>query len=218
MAEKVVLAIMSGIGAALAIIQTLISKAMNAGLTEEDIHRLSTPEGEKLIDKFVALMVREFHPKPAKMTYEEIFNVLVDYNRSIEDLVNENGTDFVSSEICDKYFPSIKTGWKIQKIILVSFGEALETAEVLAKLKEQGLRPVDAQELLTLGYREDEAVQSLNMKVAALGQLTDRILNEGRISCIILDCSYEWLKILRINYFANDWYWDENTVFAAVPN
>jgi hypothetical protein len=91
----------------------------------------------------------------------------------------------------------------------------LDTTEVINKLKEQGLRPVDAQELLTLGHQEEADVYDAGLKVAALGQLTDRIVRDD-LSCIIMDCSYEFLKLLRIQFFANDHAWDADTVFAAL--
>lgn len=57
MSKKNVSAIVSGMGAATSIIEKLVAKARNRGITDETIHSLATPVGEKLIDRFVDVLV-----------------------------------------------------------------------------------------------------------------------------------------------------------------
>lgn len=63
MAKKDTAVMISGMGVGLAILQSLVAKTRKAGLPDEEIHKLSTPEGDGLLDKFVGLMVESVRPE-----------------------------------------------------------------------------------------------------------------------------------------------------------
>lgn len=57
MAKKDVSAVVSGMGVAMNIITELVAEVKKCGGTDEDIHRLATPKGEKLIEQFAKMIV-----------------------------------------------------------------------------------------------------------------------------------------------------------------
>lgn len=57
MSKKNVSALVGGMGVAMTIITNLVQKAREKNFTDEDLHRLATPEGDLMLDCFIELMV-----------------------------------------------------------------------------------------------------------------------------------------------------------------
>lgn len=85
-------AIISGMGVGMSLIQSIVGKAKKKGLSDEDIHRLATPEGEELLDQFVALMAEQ---KRVELMAEE--------KRAVADVIDCNAD------------PLLPEGWTVEE-------------------------------------------------------------------------------------------------------
>ena len=162
---KNVSAIVSGAGL-VAGVWTEINKAVRErGGTDDDIHRLATPDGASLIGKFADLIVAN-----TKAAVND-FSILVDYTHSLAQMIAAGKYDWVNSDITDQHFPppSIPTGLPPStgsgqatkaelKVELVHFNRTISSNDAIAELKQKGLRPATIHELLAFGstYPEEQ--------------------------------------------------------------
>src|SRR3989338_249854 len=134
---KNVSAIVSGAGL-IAGIGTEIGKAVRErGGTDDDIHRLATPDGASLIGKFADLIVA--NTKAAVNG----FSILVDYTQSLAQMIAAGKYDWVNSDITDQHFPppSIPTGLPVMaeiKLELLHFNRPISSKEALNEMDKQG--------------------------------------------------------------------------------
>jgi len=147
MAKKDVSAIVSGMGVGLSILNSVVEKARKRGLGEEVIHRLATPEGDALLDKFVDLMAE------ANGNTGNSFKVTVDYDRRLERMIEDGKYDWNNSDINAKNFPIEGKGTAEVDIELVHFNRVMESDDVLKELDKMGFRPATLPELLAFGAK-----------------------------------------------------------------
>lgn len=72
----------------------------------------------------------------------------VNYNLSVEKLIEKGKYDYAWSEINDDNFPSDKKGIVEQEVEVVHFNRTMTYEEVISELKKQGKKPVDLKTLL----------------------------------------------------------------------
>ena len=86
----------------------------------------------------------------AEVAGSETFEIDVDYDRSIEDLVLDGRYDWAHIDISSELFPVERRGKNRVAIDLICFRDRLDSATVLEQLHSDGRRPADVIELLTL--------------------------------------------------------------------
>jgi hypothetical protein len=86
----------------------------------------------------------------AEIAGVETFEVEVDYDRSIEDLVLDGRYDWSHIDISSELFAAERHGKARVAIELVHFSDRIDSPSLLEKLREDGRRPADVVELLTL--------------------------------------------------------------------
>ena len=163
MAKKDVSAIVSGMGVGLSILNSFVEKARKRGLGDEVIHRLATPEGDEILDKFVDL-VAEADGKTGSS-----FKVTVDYSKTLEQMIADGKYDWKNSDIKAKNFPLNGQGTTAVNIELVHFNRNIESDTALAELDKMGLRPATLPELLAFGAKYPD--KQREFPIVALGSV-----------------------------------------------
>lgn len=144
--------VISGMGVAMSLVQSLVGAVKKAGGTDEDIHRLTTPEANGVWEKIAQAIVH------AGRRFGEVFPVVVDYSRSLKDSIAAGCYDWVNSGITQEHFPAEKDeqGTKEQSFTLYHFGEETESNWVIAQMDRDGKRPATIRELLAFGEANPE--------------------------------------------------------------
>ncbi|WKZ27182.1 MAG: hypothetical protein QY311_00270 [Candidatus Paceibacterota bacterium] len=107
----------------------------------------------------------------------QTLRVVVDYDRPPEQLLADGGYDMVYQEIDSKFwrevqlqgawFPIAGSGKREVEIILVDYGRAIESDEVIGDFASRSVRPADPFEILTLGATYPDLQRHL--RIVALG-------------------------------------------------
>ena len=80
------------------------------------------------------------------------YDVTVNYDLTVEQLIQAGKYDWVNDDITYSHFPSTEEGGKAQVVIfLVNFNHAISSEDAIGKMYVQGLRPATLKELLALG-------------------------------------------------------------------
>jgi len=144
MAKKDVWAIMSGMGVGVSILDKLVIAAKKHGCTEEDVHRLATPEGEPLIEQFATIMAQN-------RVCQESFTVTIDYTQSLADMIRAGNYDWVNEDITQEHFPIQGERRQEVTVTLFHFNRSVSSGDAIAGIKQQGYRPGEIEHLLALG-------------------------------------------------------------------
>ena len=149
--------VISGMGVALSLVQSLVASVKKAGGSDEDIHRLTTQDANGVWDKIAAVVVEA--GKKAK----EAFIFLVDYGRSVADSVKVGHYDYANSDIADEHFPAEEweKGVKEQSFKLYHFGRDMQSDDVVAQMDKDGFRPASVRELLAFGEKNPDLQRQL---------------------------------------------------------
>ncbi len=99
----------------------------------------------------------------------EKINLVVNYDRSVEDGIKAGKHDWSDNNIISSRFPSEEAGTKEVSIELIHFGRYMETDEVLSELDKIGMRPATLKELLALGEKHSDLQREF--PIIALGSV-----------------------------------------------
>lgn len=203
MAKKDVSAVVSGMGLAMSIVTALVEKARKLGCSDEDIHRLATPDGETVLEKMAELMVQ------AKKAVENIFRLLVNYDLKVEAMVKEGKYDWKNNDINAKNFPTERAGQCEIELKLFHFNKAMTSEDVIKEMDKQGYRPAELSELLALGAKHPD--EQRKYPIIALGSVWRYWYGSRGVAYLRLDDSG---RELRLYCFDDGWH--EDCRFAAV--
>lgn len=139
----------------------------------------------------------------------EKINLVVDYDRSVEDGVKAGKYNGLNRDITSSHFPSNESGTKEVSVELVDFEQDMKTAWVIAKLDKAGMRPATLKELLALGEKCPEIRNGY--EIIILGSIWQK--SDGYPNCVSLHRDGRSIE-LRTDWIGG--WWDKGNVFAAV--
>ena len=202
---KSISSIISGAGWLASFADNLIKTARERGVPDEDIHRLAadTKEGKVLISKIVDIFAE------VGQKAKDVFRVLVDYCRSLEDMIAIGKYDHVNSDINAKHFPIAKHGREDVAIEPVHFNRGISSDNALRELDKMGFRPATLPELLAFGEKYPDVQR--RFPIVALGSVW-RSLDGGRCVPYLWGVSHG--RGLDLGWFEGGW--DAGYRFAAV--
>ena len=157
------------------------------GGTDEDWHRLTTPDGEQVIKEMARLVA-------------EVRVFTVNYNRGIEHSCQAGRYDYVDRNVSSANFGCKDYDGKIPRVMtLVRLDRDATTEEVRQYMSERNLRPANINELLAFG----EAEPSLQWKftIIALGSTW----NDGTRSYVAVLTADVRERILAIRTETGTW-------------
>ncbi len=191
MAKKNADAIIHALGMNQTFMQDIVREIKNLGGTSEQIvDRLSTP-GTQLSRDFAKLFMNG-----AGMTPKQGLRVIVDYGKSLAEMIAAGNYDWKNNDINAKHFKVEGEGQQEIWIELIHFGRVMTSDQVITELDKQGLRPAKIEELLALGAQHPD--EQRKYWIAALGSVSP-----GRyVACLYLDGSGRYPSL---DYFDSDW-------------
>ena len=144
--------VISGMGVAMSLVQSLVTAVKKAGGTDEDVHRLTTADSNGVWDKIAGVIVG------AGKKFGEVFTLIVDYSLSLADAIKAGGYDYANSNITDEHFPADKAeqGKKEQSFVLYHFSKGMDSDLLIAQMDADGKRPATVHELLAFGKANPE--------------------------------------------------------------
>lgn len=194
--------IVAGAGLVASIFTMLVKKVREAGGTDEDIHRLATPEGENLLAKIADLIVGNVR---------QTFRVLVDYSKSLAEMIQAGHYDWKNDDITQDHFPIKGSGQQEVEVVLFHFGRNISSDDAIAEMKKAGYRPAKIEELLALGASQPELQKQY--PIVGLGSVWQIPYGDRSVPFLIRRGARRFLYLL---WFGRDW--DESCRFAAVRN
>jgi len=159
--------IVSGMGLATSIIVGLVKAVKKWGGTDEDVHRLATPEGEVLLDEIGRIVAEK-----GLQLKGRLFKVIVDLKRDVlwdeetdtfsgifKDFVREDSTEcFNLIFLSSREWKQVPMGYpfnvkKNVTIVLLPGDDFLpgDVSHVTSVMKKRGWRPANLAEILALG-------------------------------------------------------------------
>ena len=205
MAKRDVSAIVSGAGLLTSIFTELVDAVRERGGTDEDIHRLATPQGKELIGKIADVIVGK------SQSVGEVYPVTINYDLSLKGMVRVGGYDWVNDNIIDKNFPVTGEGQGVVTLELVHCNRPMTSDEALAELAQRGMRPATLPELLAFGAKYPNVQREF--PVAALGSVWQYRLGNR---CVPFLWSISGRRNLNLNWL--DHRWNTRDRFLAVRN
>ncbi len=192
--------IVAGAGLVASIFIMLVKKVHAQGGTDEDIHRLATPDGETTLDEMVALIVG------AK---SGAFKVVVDYTQTLSQMVQAGNYGWVHDDITQDHFPIKGSGQKEVEVVLFHFDKVITSEEAITEMDKAGFRPARIEELLALGAQQPEFRKKF--PIMAPGSVWRN--SDDRCDIPHLHCN-AYQRNLNLYWFGSNWH--RNYRFAAV--
>jgi len=136
----------------------LLIKLEAAGLNKDIAQAIINSKGNELAKKMIEVV-------DVKPTY----NIIVDYNRSLADMIKAGNYDWVNSDINAKHFPIKGKGKHELTATLFHFDRYIESDDAIAEMDKQGYRPATIEELPALGEKYPELQKEF--PIVALGSV-----------------------------------------------
>lgn len=204
MAKKNVSLLVSAAGWIAGLVEKLVIALRERGITDEEIHSLVTEKGDVLIGR-IADAITEFVKQAKKI----IYSIVIDYGKSIEEMVRLGKYDRASDVITSKHFPTKRTGKAEFEIKLFHFDRNISSEDAIKEMDEKGYRPAECCELLAFGAKYPD-VQREFLIVALGSAWQDRF--DRRVVAVLLG-GVSWRDLYMDNF---DGGWDGRYRFAAV--
>lgn len=147
--KKDVSSVVSGAGLLTSVFTKLDQQARSVGATDEDWHRLTTPDGDTVIAQMAQAMVA--NPDVFESGTAESYQLTVDYDRSLAAMVKAGRYVYTNDNITAKNFPIEGSGTVESEGVLVHLDRYASTEEVEQEIAKRGLRPTTIEELLAFG-------------------------------------------------------------------
>ena len=161
MAKKDIPLVVSGMGLAMSIITSLADAVRKLGGKDEDIHRLATPEGAGLIQKFAELVVSSITSP---------FTISVNYSQSLAQMIQVCNFNVIDPNITEQHFPKERSDGKANlHFELVSYKKPMSSAAVLADFSTRKSRLATLLE--GLHFVEKNPQEQRNAPIVILGSV-----------------------------------------------
>ena len=103
------------------------------------------------------------------MSVKEVFHVIVDYRKSLLDMIKAGDYWWYNDSINADHFPIQGSGQVELDIELINYDQSMESDEVIQALNAHGLRPVTLPELLAFGATYPDVQR--DFPIVALGSV-----------------------------------------------
>ena len=186
-----------------AVLQRVIDRAKERGVSEDDVLRLAADQGERLLEKFVDVMSNTAR-KP-----RQCFPIVVNYDLSLEDAIAAGDYQTVNSSITSKTFSSAQHGQAELQINLIRFEQRMTSEDVLRELEKEGLRAVELRELLAFGATHPDVQRKFS--VVGLGSVWHDRKGYRNVPCLYAASEGRYLDL---HWWDDAWY--SHSRFAVV--
>jgi len=140
---------------------------------------------------------------------EKEYEVIVDYNRSLTEMIQAGNYDWTNSDITATHFPIKGKGRHEIKITLFSFIRDITSNTIISEIHNHGFYPARIEELLALG----ESYPDLQKQFAIVAFGSICLRQCGDLCVAFLGLS-EGERDLGLFWFVNEW--SPGCRFAAI--
>lgn len=128
------------------------------------------------------------------------YGLVIDYNRSLIQMIEPGSYDWVNDSITEKNFPIEGIGRHKIEVTLFHFNRIMTSKQVIAEMDKQGYRPAKIEELLALGENQPDLRRQfpiIGLFSVWQGPDGDRYVPEL--------CGSVSERGLNLSWFGNDW-------------
>lgn len=130
-------------------------------------------------------------------TTKFVYDIVVDYNQSLADMIKAGKYDLVDSYINAKRFPLKGKGKHELNATLFHFNRYIKSDDAIAEMDRQGYRPGRIEELLALGEKYPDLQKEFS--IVALGSVWRIRPNDHCVPSLLWDESGRNLGIVSFN-------------------
>lgn len=188
------------LGIITAMLNTILAAAEEFGVSDEELKKVLSVPNSPTIRGWIQTL--------AAKTTKQGLRVLIDYDKSLADMIAAGHYDWKNGDITAKNFKVEGAGEVETWVELIHFGRDMKSEAVEAELDKQGLRPAKIEELLALGAQHPD--EQRKYPVPGLG--SSCLLYDDR--CVPYLSLIGRERNLRLDYFVNEWV--DRCRFAAV--
>jgi hypothetical protein len=119
------------------------------------------------------------------MKTKEVFRVVVDYSKSLAEMIKEGKYNWHDPAVSRSHFPVKGKGKISLNLELLNYGKFMKTDNIFRDMDSCGLRPATIFELLALGATYPE--KQLEFPIIALGSVWPNACGDGCVGCLRRD-------------------------------
>jgi len=191
-------------GALLGFITSFVSAFQKRGGTDELLHELLVgKQSEDFINQVADLAMKMVK------TVRDGFWVVVDYSKSLTEMISAGNYDWVNSDISEKNFPVNGKGQIESNIELIHYGKSMSSEDVIQDMETKGLRPATLSELLAFGKSYPD--KQREFPIVALGSVWRNLFGTRFVAFL---SSFDSKRLLHLCIWGGGWV--ESCRFAAV--
>lgn len=112
----------------------------------------------------------------------DVYSLVVDYSKSLSEMIAAGKYDWVNDDITAKHFPVMGNGQAEIVPQLVHFNRSISSDTAIAELNSRGLRPATLPELLAFGAKYPELQRQF--PIVALGSVWVRLSGSRCVACL----------------------------------
>jgi hypothetical protein len=175
------------------------------GITRKQLYEIICMNGSAFLEAVNKIVLNQTAVAKAR----NVFHILVNYDRSVEDGVWAGRYDWSNSDITSGHFLSDRRGTTEADIHLIHFNKVMSAEQVLIKLDRMGFRPAGIQHALAFGEKYPDIQREF--PIVFLGSVWQS--PRGHRDCPCLDGS-DARRELSLDWVGAGW--DEDCRLAAV--
>lgn len=153
--KQTVSQLVGGMGVATSLITSLVKEVQKRGGTDEDIHRLVTPDGEQTLGTIADLIVEVGKAKPTSRVVAT-FTTVCEGSWETSELVQQGKYDWANEWITDERFPIQQHAPLDRTIELFELDYDPSDDKVLEELRRRGLERPTYEDALYFGIKHPE--------------------------------------------------------------
>jgi hypothetical protein len=139
--------------------------------------------------------------RPARQFYNIVYNIVVDYGRSLKQMIKAGNYDWVNKNITAEHFPVKGKGKHELSVTLFHFNRTTRSDDAIAEMNKQGFRPAKIEELLFLGEKYPDIQREF--PIVSLGCVWWNPDGSRYVPCLSRRGSK---RELNLGCFRNDWH------------
>lgn len=191
--------ILSSLGIVFEIIKKLSDAIRNLGGADDDLRLLLT--NSKLVKQIAELIMSG---------KQKTYKVVVDYGKSLTEMISLGKYDRLDSLIKDKYFPILGVGTQEVELVMVHLNKDATTKEVLKHLYNNGLEAAEIEHLLAFGAAYPDVQREFPIVVLGSGWVDDSAFN---YPCLDF---HDGVRRVWLTLSVDDGRWNDDCGFLAL--
>src|SRR3989344_3038572 len=143
---------------------------------------------------------------------KQVFRLEVDYYRSLKDGIDDGKYNWVHPDINVEHFPVKRLGKEKIDVMLIYFGDIVETDKIFREFEKMNLRPAEIRELIVLAEKYPDLQREFT--IIAFGSAWRQSAKKNCYPALYGD---RFSRELYLVCLGDDYWWSGAYWFAGVP-